>query len=118
MLTPTDFILGSGGRLVPAWYAPHDLTALLTGWLTQYTSDTDDLTRARVYRVAFSTAADLFMAEPASQRDRDKSSAYASEQLAYWRRAAQEYQDEIDTLSGITNGPVITGWEGETRCRN
>lgn len=120
MLAPADFILGTGGRLSPAWYEPHDLVALLTGWLEREAADhpgaSEQLTKARVYRIAFTTAADLFMAEPASQRDRDKSSAYSAEQLKWWRDQAALYELEIANLTGRAFGPVLTGWEGDKRC--
>lgn len=118
MITPATFLLTGGGRLDPAWYEPHDLTTLLATWISDETAPGEDekLTIARVYRRAFTTAADLIMSSPASQRDRDKSSAYSAEQLAYWRAQAAAYQDEIDDLLGVTSGPVLAGWEGTRRC--
>lgn len=114
MLEPASFLIKNGGRLDPAWYEPHDLEELLSKWITDAGEGSDDLTRARVYRRAFTTAADLLMAEPASQRDRDKSSTFASEQLSYWRAIADEYAREIDVLTN-RGGPVLTKWEDD-RC--
>lgn len=116
MVEPSDFLISGGGRLDPSWYEPHDLTALLAEWIPRAGSASDEVLTARVYRMAFTTAADLFMAEPANQRDRDKSSAYLPEQVRWWRAQAQEYQDEEDALLGRL-GPIITPWEGDKACR-
>lgn len=116
MIEPSDFLITGGGRLDPSWYEPHDLDALLIEWLARAEVDSasDALVTARVYRMAFTTAADLLMSEPANQRDRDKSSAFLANQLDYWLSQARAYQAEEDALEGRVIGPVLTDWNGGT----
>lgn len=116
MVKPSDFLITGGGRLDPSWYPGYVLDDLLTSWIDRAGPGSDAVITARVYRMAFTTAADLFMAEPANQRDRDKSSAYLPEQVRWWRAQADRYQDEEDALLGRL-GPVITPWEGDETCR-
>lgn len=115
MIEPSDFLITGGGRLDPSWYYPHDLDALLIEWLGKAESDSasDALITARVYRMAFTTAADILMSEPANQRDRDKSSAFLANQLDYWLAQARAYKKEEDLIEGRTLGPVLTDWNGE-----
>lgn len=114
---PDDFTIEGGGRLDPTWFDPYDLIELLGTWIARAstTGASDALVTARVYAAAFTTAADLLMADPANQRDREKSSAYLAEQLKYWRDQAAAYEDEAAGLIGL-NGAVLVQWEGDPPC--
>ncbi len=112
----TDFLISNGGRLDPSWFEPHTLNDLLTAWLAQ-ASGTDELVEATVYSRAFETAVSLLMAQPANQRDRDKSDAFSDRQLAYWQQQAAYWRGRVDALTGGA-GPVVVPWEGDPLWRN
>lgn len=112
----SDFLISNGGRLDPTWFEPHDLSTLLIAWLAAATGS-DQAVEAQVYARGFETAVSLLMSDPASQRDRDKASAFTDRQLAYWQEQAAYWRGRVDALTGRA-GPVLVEWEGDPSWRN
>lgn len=106
-----DFLVSGGGRLNPAWFET-DVNTLLTKWVEQAGTGSDELVTARVYATAFTHLSDLMMTEAAMQRDRNKTTQFSSEQITYWQAQARRYQSEVDALTGV-GGPHLSGWEGD-----
>lgn len=107
----TDFLMVNGGRLNPTWFEPLTLNDLLDAWLAD-AAGSDELVTATVYARAFETLVSQVMSEPASQRDRDKASAYSDRQLAFWEAQAAYWRGRVDALAGNV-GPTLVSWEGD-----
>lgn len=115
-MVASDFLIANGGRLDPSWFEPLDLGQLLEAWLGK-ASGGEERVEALVYACGFETLVSLVMAEPASQRDRDKASTFTDEQLRYWQGQAAYWRGKADALAGKV-GPALVSWEGEPTWRN
>lgn len=99
------------GRLNPAWYEGGDLDDMLEAWLAEAQAKTssEPAQEAWVYHRAFQALADDRLLQPATVAADDIREAYAPEQLAMWRRWADEYRARYDALTnGGAAAPVIT----------
>ena len=115
-MTANDFLISNGGRVDPAWFEPHDLTTLLTAWLSAATG-TDQAVEATVYARGFETLVDMVMTRPARMSADDVTEAYSDSQLAHWQRQANSWRGKADALAG-DSGPALAQWEGGSAWRN
>ena len=115
-MTANDFLITNGGRLDPTWFLPHNLTTLLTAWLSAATGS-DQAVEAQVYARAFETLASMIMSGNASERVGGVATSISSEHFRYWVAQAAYWRGKADALTG-DGGPALVEWEGRPLWRN
>lgn len=115
-MTASDFLIQNGGRLDPTWFEPHDLSTLLTAWLTA-ASGSDQAVEAQVYARAYELLVDGLMLSASSERVGGISVSRSDEQLRYWQQQVAYWRGKADALTGNA-GPVLVEWEGDPAWRN
>lgn len=110
MAVQSENLFLPAGELSPDWLPDVDLQGIVAAAISagENRDEDDETVTAFAYSRAYAALQADLMAQPASQRERDKSDAYLPVQFDYWARRADYWQCRYTELAGSRQPRKVT----------